>query len=379
MREKIKLLHIIGSLGVGGCEKQLIELCRRLDKTKFEISLLWYAPTPDCMVDDFKKAGIKTIFFDKFSMPQWKFLLRIRTAIQKIAPDIVHTWLNSANFWGSCAAISCGVPHIISSYRVELRDGIKETKLLARLAEKALSKKILILTNSKAIAQSLKTFYWIPEHEVRVIYNAVSLEPCDPIMARNEIRQELGLPLEQKIVLMVASQKMQKNHPMLIRTARRVCKNRPDVTFVAVGREERKDELNLLINQNDVRREIIFTGQQNDVHRWLAAADIFCLTSHYEGFPNAILEAMMAGLPVVTTAFPGVDEIIEDSATGCIVPLDDDAAMAREVLRLLDSPAVSQQLGANAQAKVSQIYSWDTLLRRMEDLYSQLCNKIIQP
>ena len=64
MGDKIKLLHIIGSLGVGGCETQLVDLCRRMDKAKFEISLIWYSLTPDCLVDEFNKAGIKTFFID---------------------------------------------------------------------------------------------------------------------------------------------------------------------------------------------------------------------------------------------------------------------------------------------------------------------------
>jgi len=372
MTKKIKLLHIIGSLGVGGCEKQLLGLCRRMDRNLFDTGLLWYAATPDSMIGEFNKTGIATFFIDKYAMPKARFFLNMRRAIQRFAPDIVHTWLPSAGFWGRTAALSCGIRNIVMSYRVEMRSGILETTPAARLAEKLLARRSLILANSRAIAESLERYFSIPQSRVRIIYNAVELPAADPAAARREIRQELGLPPYQRIVLMVARQHKQKNYPLFIKTAAEVCRRRSDVTFVSVGRGDMMDELTGLTEALGVRDSVRFVGIRHDVHRWLAAADVFCFTSDYEGFPNAVLEAMLAGVPVATTAFPGVEEVVTDRITGCIVPRNDEKAMAHTVETLLDDQAFAQLLAKAARDITKERYGWETLLNAMHEVYVSL-------
>jgi len=382
--DKIKILHVIGALGIGGCEKQLLQLCKRLDTARFELSLIWYSYMPGfkdsayAMEDAFKQAGVQTIHFDKFSMPLWKFIMQLRNAIKHIGPDIVHTWMYSANFWGRWVALSCDVPCMIASYRVEVKDGI-ENNPITRWSEKFLTKRTLRLANSRAVAKSLDKFYGIPESDIRIVYNAISNELCSAKNARSDIRQELGLSDQQKIVLMVASQKKQKNYPLFIRTAQHICHKRSDITFVGVGRGDRMEELNILIDQNKLKGKVLFVGQRNDVERWLAAADIFCLTSDFEGFANAILEAMMAGLPVVSTNFSGIEEIINNSSTGIVVPLNDDITMAAEIMRVIDNPALAQQLGTAAKSFITKHFTWDKLISTMESIYDGLAHKASYP
>lgn len=378
MDRKIRLLHIIGSLGVGGCEKQLLGLCQRMDKRIFDIGLLWYAATPDCMVEEFNRTGIKTFFIDKYGMSKARFFLELRRAIAGFQPDIVHAWLPSAGFWGRSAARSCGIKNIIMSYRVELRDGDIEATRAAYFIEKFFFRQSLILANSKAIAQSIERYLGVPASRVRIIYNAVELAAADRMRSRAEIRNELELPLNQKIVLMVARQHKQKNYPLFVKTAALVRGQRRDVTFVGVGRGDMMDELRALADTLGVGDGVRFVGIRHDVHRWLAAADLFCFTSNYEGFPNAVLEAMLAGLPVVTTAFSGVEEVITDGETGCIVPCDDAAAMAAAVERLLNDAMLAQRLARAAQDVAQSRYSWKTLVQTMQELYLHMMNNKTQ-
>jgi glycosyltransferase involved in cell wall biosynthesis len=375
--DKIKILHVIGALGIGGCEKQLLELCKRLDKAQFELSLIWYSHLPGfekaawSMGNAFKDAGIKTIYIDKFSMPLFKFIFLLRKTIKYISPDIAHSWLYSANFWGRWAAFFCGVPHLIASYRSQVKREFDDN-LIVRLSERILAKRTLKLANSRAVARSLAKYYGIPQSEIYVIYNAISDVSIDAETARSEIRQELGLPEQQKLAVMVANQHKEKNYSMLIRTAKHVCNQRNDITFVGVGRGDMIDELKPFIDQYDVKEKMIFVGQRDDVPRWLAAADVFCFTSDFEGFPNAILEAMIAGLPVVTTDYPGVDEIVRGDDIGIIVSRNDEKAMAKQILFLLDNPDAANRMGVAAQKYVAQHYSWNQLIGTMEKLYLNL-------
>lgn len=375
MNRKLRLLHVIGSLGVGGCEKQLLGLCQRMDKQIFTLGLLWYAATPDCMVEEFNRAGIKTFFVDKYALSKIRFFFTLRRIITSFQPDIVHAWLPSAGFWGRCAALSCGIKNIIMSYRVELQAGIPETSRAARLLESFLFRKSLILANSRAIAQSIERYLGVPEDRVRIIYNAVELATADRGKARSEIRKELGLPPEQKIVLMVARQHKQKNYPLFVKIAALVRQWRDDVTFVGVGREDMRDELAALTTACGVSDIVRFVGIRHDIHRWLAAADLFCFTSNYEGFPNAVLEAMLAGLPVVTTAFSGVEEVVTNGETGCIVPCNDAAALATAVQRLLSDEIFAQRLGQSAQTVAQSRYSWQNLVQTMQELYLHIAQR----
>ncbi len=366
--KKISILHVIGSLGVGGCEKQLLGLCQRLDKNLFDLAVCWYSDTPDALYKEFADAGVTLYFFDKFSMPIWRFFVTLRNTIKVISPDIVHTWLYSANFWGRWAAVTAGVKHIIASDRNE----VKIVRIIGQLSEKLLAKKTLRLANTAAVAKSLSRWYGIPLETIRIVYNAVSLEPCDKILARSEIRRELGLPQDHKLVVMVASQKRHKNYPLFIRTAAIVCNKRADVTFIGIGRQDIQTELDVLIKRAGLDEKILFIGQKKDINRWLAAADVFCLTSNFEGLPNAVLEAMLAEVPVVCTNFAGVDEIIPDAKHGIIVPLDDEGTMAQEIINLFENQDYARVLGVNARDLVQARFSWNALISQMTSIYQSL-------
>jgi glycosyltransferase involved in cell wall biosynthesis len=365
---KIRILHIIEQLGVGGAEKQLLGLVQRMDAAEFHSSVCYYHHQPDSLDDQFRERGVRTMLVDKHSMSRWRFFRRLRQTVRAVSPDIVHTWLFSANYWGRWAAVTSGVRHIIASDRLEVR----HSGFVCRLTEKLLASRTVRLANSEAVAESMQRYFGLPVEQTRIIYNAVSLPACDGGAARAEIRRELGVPAGEKLVLMVARQREQKNYPMFVRTGRNVCRSRSDVTFVGVGSGDAMEELNSLIDSLGVAGRVRLVGEQPDVHRWLAAADVFCFTTDYEGFPNAVLEAMMAGTPVVSTRFSGVEELLTGPEVGVTVPLNDDKSMAREISRLLDAPECRTRLGSAARALAESSYSWDVLVNTMESLYREL-------
>lgn len=367
-RRKTRILHVIGQLHGGGCERQLLGLCRRLDPDRFELSVCWYGPTAYELDEEFRAAGVRTIFFNKFSMPLWRFFLTLRRKIREASPDIVHTWLTSANFWGRWAALTCGVPHIVASERTE----VTGPNLVCNVTERLLARRTHRLANSEATAASVERYYGLPAERIRVIRNAVSLEPHDRETARGAVRRELQVPPQQKLAVMVAHLRAQKNHAMFVRAAARVCGQRPDVTFVSVGSGPLEREMIDLAASLGVADRVRFLGERPDAHRWLVGSDLFCFTTHFEGFPNAVLEAMMAGLPVVTTRFAGLDELLGGRDIAVTVPLDDDEAMAREIAALLDDPGRCSRLGGEARAWVGERFPWDALVRTMESFYEDL-------
>jgi glycosyltransferase involved in cell wall biosynthesis len=228
------------------------------------------------------------------------------------------------------------------------------------------------LANSRAVAASLAQRYGLSTARIRVIYNAVDRPSPAPEDVRSSVRAEIGLPERQMIILMVGRQSPEKNHAMFLRAAQRVGQRRGDVTFVILGHLFRPDDLHTLVDATGAAPHVRIIDQREDVPRWLAAADLFCMTSNVEGLPNAVLEAMAAGLPVVCTDFESARELIADGRTGLLVPRDDDEALAAAILTLLADSGRRRDLGAAAREHARTQFGWGRLVGEMESLYAGL-------
>jgi glycosyltransferase involved in cell wall biosynthesis len=365
----IRILHVIGQIGVGGCEKQLLELIRRGNHDRSRYGLCYYSPDPDNMVRQFTEAGAQLFYVDKFgeSSTTWRFFRSLRRTIREFHPDLIHTWLYSANFWGRLAGRSLGLRRLIASER----SISTPYPLGARVAERLL-RCTTWTANSQACAQRVRGFLGVPAHRMNVLYNAVELPDRNVQADRIEVRKELGLGPEQRLVLMVGRLTGLKDYPTLFRAARRVCDGEPRVTFLCAGHGELETALRQELARRTLTDRVRLLGLRQDIPRLLSAADVFCLSSRFEGFPNAVAEAMAAGLPVICTRFEGVGEVVQDGGTGLLVGVGDDEALARKVLELLADTGARERLGRSAREWVRENLSWDRLLRQMDELYQQV-------
>jgi glycosyltransferase involved in cell wall biosynthesis len=240
------------------------------------------------------------------------------------------------------------------------------------IPEKFLSMKSTLLANSAAVASSITRNFGISSRKIHVIHNAISSSTCDSNEAKILIRNRLKIPPDHYIIIMVANQSPIKNYPMFLRVAQQVCAQNPHVVFVSLGRTDMSSELSSLTEKLGVSNNVIFAGQQRDTRQWLAAADIFCFTSYSEGFPNALLEAMAQGLPAVVSNFNAAGEVIRNNKTGIIVPVDDDKAMAEQIINLLYDHELRLRLGAEAKSFVENNFTWEILMEKMNLLYNDL-------
>lgn len=366
-QEAVRVLHIVGQLGVGGAETQLLGLCSRLDRSRIESSVLSYTLSEDSLAQQFREHGVEVVEFDKFSMSKWAFFQRLRKHIKRVNPHIVHCWLYSANFWGRWAAVSCGVKGIVASERGQfILSGT-----VPRITERLLGRRTTWVVNARAIAKSLEDKYGVPSDKTKVIGNAVWLPEVDRANCRKRIREELQIDAGQHIVLMVGRRTWEKNYPMFVETAGLVRSKRRDTTFVAIGRSTGDQELERTLNLVNQQGHVLFVDQRDDIERWYAAADVMCLTSKSEGIPNVVLEAMWSQLPVVCTAFGSAREVIPNDEVGIIVPLDDVQLLADTLDQLLNDPHRRETMGRAAQAHVRKYHSWDAMVRAFESVYQQ--------
>ena len=146
----------------------------------------------------------------------------------------------------------------------------------------------------------------------------------------------------------------------------------PKAKFLVVGEGAEKNRLKKLAEKLNISENVIFTGLRGDVREILVITDIFVLPSLFEGLPNVIMEAMLAGKPVVATHIPGNDELVIDGETGSLVLSKDSDSLASAIINILENPDKGKQMGINGRKRVEEYFSIDETVKKTEELYEAL-------
>lgn len=220
-----------------------------------------------------------------------------------------------------------------------------------------------ILVNAPEIAEALALTGWIAPERIDVVVNGLDLADHRPrweddaAAAGRKLRADLGIAPQAPLLVNVANLTPQKDHANLLRAAARLRRDVPGVRVLVVGEGSERPALERAIVRDGLQECVLLPGFLPDVRPALAAADLFVLSSDNEGMPWALMEAAAAGLPAVTTDVSGARACVEDGVTGAVVPIQDDAALAAAVLRLLAGnrlPAMSQAARALAVARFDE-------------------------
>ncbi|HEY0317892.1 MAG TPA: glycosyltransferase [Solirubrobacterales bacterium] len=282
-------------------------------------------------------------------------------------PDVFHAHMSSplAAKWALSAAVAARVPAVVGTVQVISdyvpdRSTLLQLRLLARCVDR-------YLAVSRAIAAELVERYRWPAAKVEVVHNAV--EPSRfAVSAPPGLREQLGASDACPLVLTAARLDEQKGHSFLFEALARV----PDAVLALAGDGEERAPLEALAARLGIADRVRFLGRRSDVPQLLAACDVFALPSLYEGSSLAVLEAMAARRPLVSSAIAGTDELIEDGRDGLLVPPGDSAALARALERLLTEPQLRDTLAAGAYERVEREFSRRQMARRVTAVYEEL-------
>jgi glycosyltransferase involved in cell wall biosynthesis len=209
-------------------------------------------------------------------------------------------------------------------------------------------------------------------------YNGLDLERFNvPAgVSRDQALAQFRLPSGRRFISIVANLRNPvKDHPMFLRAAARVCKAVPDAAFIIAGEGELMPGLRNLAAELGITDDVHFIGRCDDVARLLRASNVGVLSSKAEGFANAILEYMAAGLPVVATDVGGVREAVVEGESGHIVASGDDEQMAQRIIQLLANDDNARAMGARGKAIVSAKFSSEHHLRNTLELYDELLHR----
>jgi glycosyltransferase involved in cell wall biosynthesis len=368
----VKILHLISTLDVGGAEQNLLRLVTSMDRGAFENEVVSLT-APGVIGKSIEKAGIP-VHDLKMSkgMPDLRGILRLRFLAHLMNPDVIQCWLYHANLLGlfllapkkTLWSIRCSDMDL-ARYGAVYRWSVKAGAALSPLP-------IGIVINSNA-GRAVHTGLGYRPRKWVTIPNGFDTTVFAPDNAAGQaVRSELGIPGDAFVIGHIARLDPMKDHETLFKAARLLLSSGAPAHFILAGRgmSSGNPALRPLIEGLDMRR-IHLLDERGDIPRLLNALDLATSSSVSEGLPNAVGEAMAAGVPCVATDAGDSAELVGN--TGIVVPRSDPAVLASAWKKLMDAGANHRrELGALARKRITDHYGLPSMTAAYEALYRSL-------
>lgn len=273
--------------------------------------------------------------------------------LRRERPDVFHAHLSwpLAAKYALASAVLARVPATVGTVQLFPRFELDRSNFWQLRALAAGVGRYIAVSRDIA-ALLVERMRW-PAEKIDVIYNAVRLDRFDGGHSAAALRTQLGAGDERPIVLTTARLDAQKGHPVLLRAAVEL----PGVVFALAGEGPDRAALEAQAASLGIEGRVVFLGHRTDVPELLSACDVFALPSLFEGSSLAVLEAMAARRPVVSSAIGGTDELIADGEDGLLVPPGDTGALATALRRLLDDAALRSALAHRARERVERDFT----------------------
>jgi glycosyltransferase involved in cell wall biosynthesis len=375
-----RLLIVTESLGIGGTESHLIRTLPRLVEHGWSVVTFCLAERGK-RAEQLETAGVEVVAPPRLAKRKdsvLRYPAHVALATNKLywlmrrwRPHIAHFYLPGPYLIGAPVAIVTNVPIKIMSRR-SLSDYQQNWPMVAHLERRLHAKMDAVTGNSRAVVGQL-IGEGVPETKVQLIYNGI--EPLRNLPERSEARRALALDHDALVGVVVANLIHYKGHRELVRGLSHVesVLSRPWRILFAGRDHGLRAELESLAAAHGISHRIQFLGEYSDIPTLLAAADFGLLTPHgNEGFSNAILESMSAGLAMIVTDVGGNTEAVINEETGFVVPPRNPKAISEAMLRLAREPALRERLGAAARKRVEETFSIDQCVRAHAELYEDL-------
>ncbi|MHA1341452.1 MAG: glycosyltransferase [Promethearchaeota archaeon] len=370
INSKKRLLFVIPSLACGGAERVIVNLINHLDKNEYELLLAIFENKMDLQLN--LNFPVRIVCLNKKS--RWDFLkliFKLRNAILNYRPNVVISFLFYTNIISVLSSLflrrKCT---ILISERLYHRKYLEKTRLqyLKKWLMKFTYKKAdRIVAVSKSIKTALEEDFKIHPDKIRTIYNPVPLKEI-----RCKSQKEVDHPFfREKDIRIISAGRLvrQKRFDRLLKVFYLVKKELTTIKLIILGEGILKRELETMALQLRINNSVSFVGLDSNPYAWFSKADIFVLSSDFEGFPNVLIEAMACGTPVISTDCPsGPREIIKNGVNGILVPLKNDEIFVKEILDLLSDKGKMQRLSKEAMKRVQE-FKIDSIIKQYTKLF----------
>lgn len=382
MSNKISLMIVIHSLQGGGAERVLVNLLKGLSRDEFEITLVLYEDRRAYQLPENIQLRVLGIPAGRnlFSLGTGflKKILALTRLITAQRPDLVFSLLSSTNAAtilatraaGTAARIAVSEHTFPSVNLANERFG----SITARIVRLLYPRADRIIAVSRGIRDDLQRSFGIHEELLQVIYNPFDLDEISRL-GKERIEHPWFSPADSgQLPVIVSAGRLtkQKNYPLLLRGFALTSKIFP-CRLVILGEGPDRVPLERLIAELGLEHKVLLAGFQQNPFAWIAKAAVFALSSLYEGFPMVLVEAMALGIPVVSTDCPsGPAELITQDVNGLLIPLNNEEALSRALLRILSDRALSSALSEGGRKRAE-----DFGVSRISEEYRHMFRKLL--
>ena len=342
------IVHMIDELPRDGAEMLLVDLMR-LRTTGYRYTIV-------CLIkggpleQEFEKLGIPVVIFGRKGKLDFGLVFRVASWLKRERAAVVHTHLFTADTYGRLAARLAGVPAVFSTVHniVNPWKG-SGRKLIDRLFARLST---AVVGCSEEVTQTLASRDKIPADKLVSIPNGIDLQKFSSFSGAG-VRSEFGLPEDRPLIGIVGRFHEQKAHGDLFRALAELPQVRDkQLNCLVIGTGDLQDALKQQVKALGLEDCVIFTGMRTDVPRLVAAMDVFVMSSHWEGLPIALLEAMASSKAVLCTRVGGIPDVVIDGDNGLLVEPRDVPQFAKRLDDLLQAPALRTRLGQRARETV---------------------------
>lgn len=344
----------------------LPETLKLHDQTKFEFHYIYFLPWKDQMVAALKEAGGKVTCFSASN--NIKLLLNYKQVVQYCEDyqiDVIHCHLPWSGFLGRRIHSKARIPVIYTEHNIQERYHIA-TKLLNRLTFNSQS---LALGVSNDVTRSINHNI-NPIIPVKTVLNGVNTRKFQKdLEKRNSVRQKYDIPENAVVIGNIAVFREQKGLPDWIKAFNKITQEEDNVYGILVGAGPMEDEIKQQVRELDLTGKIRLAGLQTDTVSYFSAMDIFMMSSHFEGLPIALLEAMSMKCAVVSTKAGGIVEVVRDREDGLLCEVGDWSCLADKATSLIRNRSGMKELQIAARRRVASDFSLESMVGRLEEIY----------
>ncbi len=361
----MKIAHVLSSTHTGGAERVSLLLCERLVKRGHQVTVVSLEePRRGPLAREFQSAGASVVAVPKrLGVFDRSLSARLLARFMRDRYDVVHTH-------NPIPLIYAAIPARLSGARpVHSKHGPHPDawqRIMMRRAGAAATRAFVAV--SQSVADYALSIHEVRRRKLHVITNGTDTDRfVRDAGVREKTRLELGIPPDAFVVGTVGRMAPVKNHPLLVRAAAPLLGESSRLVVVGSGAEAERTRA--LATGLGVGPYAHFPGETSDVARYLAAFDVFALSSDSEGLPLCLTEAMSAALPLVCTAVGGVPALVDEGETGLLSPAHDEAALRASIARLREDVALRDRMGARGREVALARYSADRMTEDYLALY----------